>query len=111
MASGIVKQISAIPAPTDANHVVKVRATFTGQGLSGGDWGSAYRSRLFIVQNGVTTYGDYLSHQTTRTAYAMEAQFSANANQAITVGLYCSLSGAVSFTYYDVTLQAEVLKR
>ncbi len=111
MASGDVKEITGITAPTDGNYVLKVRAVFEGIGTSGGDWGSAYRSRLYVVQNSVRTYSDYAQHQTARNSYALEAQFSLSAGYTITAGLRCDLSGAVAFSYYNVTLSVEVLKR
>lgn len=111
MASGDVKEITGIAAPTDGDHVLKVRAVFDGEGTSGGDWGSAYRSRLYVVQNSSRTYGDYTTHQTARNSYALEAQFSLSKGYSITAGLRCDLSGAVAFGYYNLTLSVEVLKR
>lgn len=111
MASGDVKQLTSIAAPVDADHVLKVRAVFEGEGTSGGDWGSAYRSRLYVVQNSVRTYADYTAHQTARNSYAMEAQFALSKGHTITAGLRCDISGAVAFSYYNLTLSVEVLKR
>lgn len=111
MASGDVKEITSIAAPADGNYVCKVRAMFDGEGTSGSDWSSAYRSRLYVVQNGVRTYGDYFPHQTARTPYAMEAQFALSAGYTITAGLRCDISGTVAFDYRNLTLAVEVLKR
>lgn len=111
MASGVIKQITGISAPGDGNYVLIVTATFEAQGSSGGDWGSAYQAKLRMTQNSITTNGDSIPLSSSRLPYAMQYQFAPVSGYSITCDLYCDISGAVAASFYNIKLQAELIKR
>lgn len=105
---GIVDSLSFTP---DAAGKLIVTATYSCKGTSGADWGSAFVTKVFCTQDGVTTYGDAIPMTTTRTPQTARYAFDVDAGLAVECGIYGDISGAVSADWYDVTLTAELIKR
>jgi hypothetical protein len=111
----VVKQITAIPAPIDDDHVAIVTATFEAVTASGGvDWGSDFVVRPFIIQDASTTYGDSTTIDETEEArhpYAVTDEFDLIADEEITAGIDCNLGSPGSVDFYDIKVQVVIVKR
>ena len=105
---GIVDSISFTP---DAAGKLVVTATFSCQGGSGGDWGSAYQTKVFCTQGGSTTYGPGQPMTTTRTPQTARYVFDVVSGSAVECGIYGDIDGAVDANWWDITIVAELIKR
>lgn len=106
--SGAVHSVTFTPVV--AGRLV-VTVTFEAEGTSGSSWGSSYRARAFMTQSGTTTHGDVSSLDTTRGHYTVRGVFDVTAGAAVECGLWGLISGAVSATFYNINVSAELIKR
>ena len=96
--------------PAAAGRLV-VSCTFESQGASGSDWGASYKAHAFCRQSGTTTLGDPAGVSNTRAAGAVQAVFDVVAGAEVECGLWGQISGAVSATFWNINVKAELIKR
>lgn len=105
MSSGIV--LSKTFTPTQSGDLI-VSATYDSQGVAS-DWGAGLRSKLFVLQNAVTTYSAGLGISTSRVSQGMTNTFEVVAGLPLTFGLYGELTGAVAATWWNVNITAQLI--
>ena len=88
-----------------------VTVTFEAAGVSGGDWGAAYKAHAFFEQSSSTTLGDPAGISTTRAGHTVRGVFDVVAGAAVVCGLWGQISGAVGATFYNISISAELIKR
>jgi len=106
--SGVVHSMTF--TPTDAVTLI-VTAAYSCVGSAGDNWGSDYTTKLYVTQDGVTTYSDALPMGNTRISQMARKVFSVAAGLPVECGIYGSISGAVAASWYDISLTAELIKR
>lgn len=89
---------------------VIVTATFQAS-QNGSDWGAGGKARLFLTQDGSTTYSDQISMSTTRIAYTLTYRFTAQAGLEVTCGLWGEITGAAAESFYNTQVVAEEIRR
>lgn len=104
---GIVESTTFTPT---AAGTLLVTCTYDCQGLAGDNWGASYVTQVFCSQGGTTTYGDALPMSTARGSQTARARFTVTAGTLVEVGIYGDISGAVSATWWNVHITAELLK-
>jgi hypothetical protein len=106
--SGVVHSLTFTPAV--AGRLV-VTVTYEAEGASGSAWGSSYRARAFMTQSATTTLADLNSLDTTRGHYTARGVFDVAAGATVECGLWGQISGAVSASFYNINVNAELIKR
>ena len=106
--SGIVHSTTFTP---DAAGTLVVTVTYDARGNSGSDWGASYSTAAFCTQDAVTEYGDAKGMSSTRASQTVRGVFDVVAGSSCEIGLYGTISGAVTATWWDVHITAELIKR
>lgn len=105
--SGIILSSTFTPA---WNGKVVITCRYEAQGTSGGDWGSAYLAKPFIIQNSSTTFGDSAPLSTSRLPAAVRNIFDVIADAEVEYGLYCAISGAVAASFWSIGISAHFIR-
>lgn len=82
--------------------IVDCRMTITG----GSDWGTAYTSRVFCTQNGVTTYGN--NKNAASGAWMCQGIFDVVAGLQVDCGLNVDCTGTTTITAQNITITASL---
>ncbi len=77
---------------------------------TGSDWGPNPRSRIFCTQGG-TTNADNLTMSATRQRHAAQATFNVSGGTPCTLGLDGSPGSPGSATWWNVSIQALLMKK
>lgn len=107
MASGNPATVTFTP---DSAGTLIVTVTFDAESVAS-DWGANVRARLFRTQNSVTANGEWKNLAQVRAPYALQAGFSVVAGLEVVCGLYGECSGATAVSFYNIHIQAELIKR
>lgn len=102
-ASGRPVEITFTP---DRAGVLKVTVSFNASG-TGSDWGSGHAAACFCEQSSSTSYGLTTSLADARQAYTLVAAFDVSAGAEVKCGLYGSVTGAATLSFYTVNAVAE----
>jgi hypothetical protein len=105
---GIVHSLTFTPAA--AGRLV-VTVTYDCQGDLGDSWGASYLSKTFCAQDGSTVYGEASPMTTSRLSQTARGVFDVVASEEVECGLYGDISGAVTATWWNVNITAELIKR
>lgn len=100
--------LSFIPAVA-AKVIVTIN--FSAQGSASIDFGGAYVSKAFMIQNGVTTFGNAIPMGNTRASQTIKHIFDVVAGTTVECGLTGVITGAVAASWWDISITAEVIKR
>lgn len=104
----VVHSFSFTPATACPILVTVMASLFTRRGL-----GVSGNSRLFMTQNGVTTYSEtqiFPNGAVTRIC-AQQAIFSAVGGSSCTVGIDATMPGIGGYQFSDIHIKAEQIKR
>lgn len=105
--NGIIKSVSFTPS---ASGLIRIKCVYTCAG-TGSDFGATRRTRCFMTQSGVTTYGDPYREGASTLPHSIQGDFQVLAYLPATFGLYCDNSGATSSIYTDISVSVELLKK
>lgn len=103
--SGTVASLTFTPIQ-DGNLVLS--ATFEARKTIGSDWGQSTLSKLFVTQDGVTTYSGAVGMDTTQRSQNIVYVFAVDGGLPVECGLYGDLSGAVAARWDNISILAQL---
>lgn len=105
----LVPYVHSVTFTPSVDGKVRVSASFTSQITSGsGDFGSSQYSKLFLLQNGVTTYGNQLGMSVTELPQNLVYDFDVVADDEVICGLY-GAGGARFVRWTKINIVAQLI--